>query len=84
MFSGKDSVEKFKSTSKELIESKEPESIEEVNDNPKGLPKDKEGLERLNVEIPKGLHTKLKKRSVEDNVSIRGMVIKALNSYISK
>lgn len=82
MFKGKEPVDKFKSISKELLESKEP--VEEVNDNPDGLPNDPEGLERLNVEIPRGLHTKLKKRSVEDNTSIRSITIKALNSYISK
>ena len=73
MFNGKEPVNKFKTKSKELIESKE-----------SGLPKDAEGLERLNVEVPRNLHTKLKKRSVEDNISIRAIVIKALNSYISK
>ena len=83
MFNGKEPVNKFKNKSKKLIESKE-STVQEVNDNPEGLPKDAEGLERLNVEVPRGLHTKLKKRSVEDNISIRAIVIKALNSYISK
>jgi hypothetical protein len=44
----------------------------------------KEKTKRLNVDIPAGLHTRLKMRAVEEGTSIRIIMANLLESYLSK
>ncbi len=44
----------------------------------------KEETKRLNAEIPKSLHNRLKMFAAEQETKITDVVIKALNEYLSK
>ena len=50
----------------------------------KATPKKQENepIERLNVEVPQSMHKQLKLKSVEQGITIKEIVIKAINDHL--